>query len=114
MPYEQAEFERRLKELRYETGEPADRVAMLHATGVEMGKILGAVPGLAGAFAGDATRSRTLVHLRLTLSASELALLPFELAKVAISPTATAERWLSTPSADTVRMLRVTQIGGRV
>jgi hypothetical protein len=31
--YEQAEFSRRLKELRYESGDSEDRRAMLHATG---------------------------------------------------------------------------------
>ena len=49
VPYEHAEFERRLRELRYETGDPNDRRAMLHKTGDEMGKILGSVPGLPGA-----------------------------------------------------------------
>ena len=40
-----------------------------------------------------------LVHLRLTLSASELALLPFEIAKVPVGPTATAESgWRSRPA----------------
>src|SRR5215210_5290064 len=53
LPYEQAEFARRLKQLRYESGETEDRLAMLHSTGVEMGKILGSVPGLPGALATD-------------------------------------------------------------
>ena len=70
VPYEQAAFERRLKELRYETGDPADRLAMLHDMGVDMGKILGAVPGLPGALVVDAGKRATLIHLRLTLSAS--------------------------------------------
>lgn len=95
LPYEHAEFERRLKELRYETGDPSDRQDVLHTIGVEMGKILGAVPGVAGALMTDAHQLGTLIHLRLTLSASELALLPFEVAKVPVSSTATAENWLS-------------------
>src|SRR5262249_14510173 len=95
VPYEHAEFERRLKELRYETGDAADRQAMLHATGVEMGKILGSVPGLPGALAIDPNQPGTLIQLRITLSASELALLPFELAKAPVSATSTAENWLS-------------------
>ena len=95
LPYEHAEFERRLKELRYETGDPADRQEMLHTTGVDMGKILGSVPGVAGALMVDPHKLGMLVHLRLTLSASELALLPFELAKMPVSPTATTESWLS-------------------
>jgi len=117
VPYEHAEFERRLRELRYETGDTGDRQAMLHATGVEMGKILGSVPGLPGALTTDPRRTGTLVHLRLTLSASELALLPFELAKVPISPTVTAESWLSVqtrPPACVTRNIRTVSPEGVV
>src|SRR5262245_18185306 len=78
VPYEQGAFERRLKELRYETGDPGDRQAMLHEIVVEMSKILGAVPGLPGALISDPNQPATLIHLRLIHSASELALLPFE------------------------------------
>ncbi|MBW0000901.1 MAG: CHAT domain-containing protein [Verrucomicrobia bacterium] len=95
VPYEHAAFERRLRELRYETGAPADRQAMLHTTGVEMGRILGSVPGLPGALASDPNHTSTLVHLRITLSPSELALLPFEIAKVPVSPAVTGESCLS-------------------
>jgi hypothetical protein len=95
VPYEQAEFVRRLKQLRYESGDTEDRQAMLHATGVEMGKILGAVPGLPGALAPNPNEQGTLIQLRITLSASELAMLPFELAKAPVSPSTTAENWLS-------------------
>jgi beta-lactamase superfamily II metal-dependent hydrolase len=95
VPYEQAEFSRRLKQLRYESGEAEDRLAMLHSTGVEMGKILGSVPGLPGALATDPNQQGTLIQLRITLSASELAMLPFELAKAPVSSTSTAENWLS-------------------
>jgi len=95
VPYEHAAFERRLKELRYETGDAGDRLAMLHEIGVDMGKVLGSVPGLPGALTGDPNKSTTIVHLRLTLSASELAHLPFELAKAPVGPGATAESWLA-------------------
>jgi len=94
IPYEHAEFERRLKELRYETGDPGDRQAMLHSMGTEMGRILGSVPGVAGALS-DPNQMGTLIHLRITLSASELALLPFEVAKVPVSATESGESWLS-------------------
>jgi len=106
VPYEHAEFERRVRELRYETGDAADRQAMLHTTGVEMGRILGSVPGLPGALATDSRQSGTIVQLRLTLSASELALLPFELAKVPVSPAVTAENWLSIQSRPPVCVTR--------
>ena len=94
VPYEHAVFERRLKELRYETGDPDDRLAMLHDVGVDMGKILGSVPGLPGSLTVDPNKLDTLIHLRLTLSASELAHLPFELAKVPVGAGTTTESWL--------------------
>ena len=84
-----------LGDLRYETGDSAQRQQMLHETGAEIGRMLGAVPGLAGALRVDPNQPGTLIHLRLTLSASELALLPFEIAKAPISPTVTADSWLS-------------------
>ena len=84
-----------MKDLRYETGDSGDRQAVLHSSGSEMGKILGAVPGVPGAL--DSTRGETLVHLRITLSASELALLPFEVAKAPVSDVATSDSWLSPP-----------------
>jgi hypothetical protein len=106
VPYEHATFERKLKELRYETGDPADRLAMLHDMGVDMGRILGAVPGLPGSLAVDADREDVLVHLRLTVSASELALLPFEFAKVPVGPNVTAEGWLALQTRPPVALTR--------
>ncbi|MEO8751895.1 MAG: CHAT domain-containing protein [Casimicrobiaceae bacterium] len=106
VPYEHAAFERRLKELRYETGDAGDRLAMLHDVGVEMGKILGSVPGLPGALTADPSKSATLIHVRLTLSASELALLPFELAKAPVGPEATAESWLAVQTRPPVCVTR--------
>jgi beta-lactamase superfamily II metal-dependent hydrolase len=95
VPYEQGQFWRHLKQLRYETGDAEDRLAMLHGLGVEMGKILGAVPGLPGALTMGRNQQGTLIQLRITLSASELSMLPFELAKAPVSATTTAENWLS-------------------
>jgi beta-lactamase superfamily II metal-dependent hydrolase len=106
VPYEHAAFERKLKELRYETGNSHDRLAMLHDVGTEVGRILGAVPGLPGALSTEAGRRGTLVHLRLTMSASELAHLPFELAKVPIGPTTTAETWLAIQTCPPVCLTR--------
>ena len=78
-------FERRLKELRYETGDQSDRLDMLHEIGARHGPHpRGACPGFTGALDDDPAPPATLVHLRLTLSAAELALLPFELAEVPV------------------------------
>jgi hypothetical protein len=48
VPYEQRVFVRRLKELRYETGDQSDRLDMLHEIGTDIGRILESVPGFAG------------------------------------------------------------------
>ena len=106
VPYEHATFERKLKELRYETGDPGDRLAMLHDIGVDMGRILGSVPGLPGSLTIDPGQAGLLVHLRLTLSATELALLPFEIAKGPIGPNATAESWLAIQTRPPVCLTR--------
>ncbi|MFL6200549.1 MAG: CHAT domain-containing protein [Thermoanaerobaculia bacterium] len=95
VPYEHGRFERLLKELRYETGDPEDRLAMLHDLGMEIGRFLGGVPGLPGALTIDLNHPGTLIHLRLTLSASELALLPFELAKAPVTASVSGESWLA-------------------
>lgn len=95
VPYEHGRFERVLKQLRYETGDPEDRLAMLHDLGAEMGKLLGGVPGLPGSLSAGMNQPGALIHLRLTLSASELALLPFELAKTPVTDNMTGESWLS-------------------
>ncbi len=95
VPYEHGRFDRLLKQLRYETGDPEDRLAMLHDLGTEMGKLLGGVPGLPGALTFGSSQTGALIHLRLTLSASELALLPFELAKTPVTDSVTGENWLS-------------------
>jgi hypothetical protein len=101
VPYEQREFERRLKELRYETGDLTDRLQMLHEIGRDLGRILEAVPGFTGAVMNKAGWNG-LVHIRLTLSAAELALLPFELAVVPVGSVSKSSAFTSTaaPSRD--------------
>src|SRR5262245_26600709 len=53
VPYEHHRFERRLKDLRYETGNPEDRPGLLHEIGAEIGRFLGSVPGLPRALTID-------------------------------------------------------------
>ena len=106
VPYEHGKFERLLKDLRYETGDAEDRIGMLHELGVDMGKFLGGVPGLSGALSIDQNQPGTLVHLRLTISASELASLPFELAKTPVTTSATGESWLSIQTRPPVCLTR--------
>ena len=98
VPYEQYKFDRRLRELRYEVEGGSEeellrRLELLRETGTEMASVLGGVPGLAAALKrqeGDGP----LLHLRLVISASELALLPWELARVPQGAGIPAESWL--------------------
>ena len=94
--YEQANFERKLSELRYEVvSDDVDRLhSVLQETGTEIGTILGSIPGLAGTVSAQGDASDTLVHLQLVLSASELARLPFELSKVPAGGGASPDEWL--------------------
>jgi beta-lactamase superfamily II metal-dependent hydrolase len=97
VPYEQARFERKLSDLRYGGSGGDDLRTVLHEVGEEVAKVLGAVPGLPGALTSDTGQpgSGSMIHLRLKLSASELAMLPFELAKVPISATQSSEAFLA-------------------
>ena len=81
LPYEHAEFERRLDELRYSvrSGDTKQRRAgVLNQTGYELAKILGAVPALTGELTSRNKEREPVTHLRMVFSATELALLPFE------------------------------------
>ena len=89
MPLEHNQLLHRLGALSYQLGE-ASRGFQLHDTARLLAELLGRIPGLPAAMGrsadsdndnghgGDAAQEIT--HLRLVLSASELALLPFELA----------------------------------
>ncbi|MFZ4700633.1 MAG: CHAT domain-containing protein, partial [Candidatus Methylumidiphilus sp.] len=109
-PYEHATFLRSFRMLRYEgdgDGVKRDRLGQMRDTGVDMAKILGAVPGLPGALnAHSAGGAETLVHLRMMLTASELALLPFELSKTPIGPNSSDDSWLTLQTRVPVCMTR--------
>jgi hypothetical protein len=108
-PYEHATFLRRIRAMRYE-GEGEDnkeRLGVLRDIGVDMAKILGAVPGLPGALnAHSGGGVETLVHLRMMLTASELAQLPFELSKMPIGPNSSDDSWLALQTRMPVCMTR--------
>jgi hypothetical protein len=109
VPFEQAEFERQRDDLRYgvasEKGTTERRQGVLEHTGRQIAQMLAAVPGLPGAFNSQA-KSSEILHLRIVISASELASLPFELAKLPVSGgTATAE-WLQIRSSQPVCLTR--------
>ena len=85
LPYEHGDLELRLQELRYRVANQDDRARrskLLDRTGREVAQILSAIPGVSGLLNPEDEQPRTLTHLRIVLSASELAMLPFEASKV--------------------------------
>ena len=84
MPLEHNQLLHRLGALSYQLGD-ASRSFQLHDTARLMADLLGRIPGLGADMARpdsglSADPTQAITHLRLVLSASELALLPFELA----------------------------------
>ena len=83
-PFEQRQLLTRLERLRYISPSgviPAQqREAEVQEMGEIIGEVLGKVPALATQISKVRTESEGLVHLRLSLSAYELALVPFEFA----------------------------------
>ena len=79
VPFEHNQLLHRLDALNYR-GNDTVRVFQLKDTATELGKILGLVPGLTAEANKQDHVGEPLTHLRLIISASELALLPFELA----------------------------------
>ena len=94
VPFEHEAFLRRLRGMSVHE-EAKDRSPALRDMGVEIARMLGTIPRLPGSLSADTSGPDTLVHLRLVLSASELALLPFELSKIPVGPATFAEGWLS-------------------
>ncbi len=72
-----------------------DRNPVMRDLNIEFARMLGSIPRLPGSLSTDASGPDTLIRLRLVLSKSELALLPFELTKIPIGPATWAEGGLS-------------------
>lgn len=79
VPFEHNQFLHRLSALGYKLGDES-RIFQLQDTAQVLGKMLGEIPGLTAESNKVASSENQLTHLRLIISASELALLPFELA----------------------------------
>ncbi|WP_162054683.1 CHAT domain-containing protein [Pontibacter pamirensis] len=82
VPFEHNQFLFRLNALDYKHNEEA-RTFQLKDTARVLGEFLAQIPGLTAESSKEEATKEQLTHLRLILSASELALLPFEMA---ISP----------------------------
>jgi len=88
VPFMHNQFLHRLRALGYHLGDEA-RAFQLQDTASELGEVIAQVPGLVAELSGTpsadaapdgACLTAPLTHLRLVVSAAELALLPFELA----------------------------------
>jgi hypothetical protein len=79
VPFEHNQFLHRLDALEYRQKDDA-RLFQLKDTAATIGELLGLVPGLTAEANKQDARAEPFTHLRLIISASELALLPFELA----------------------------------
>ncbi|MBF0623907.1 MAG: CHAT domain-containing protein [Magnetococcales bacterium] len=88
VPYEHAEFMGRIRELQYpdvaasNTAAEQRRIEEIGRFADQITAFLGGVPGLIAALAHCPADQGSLTHLRLVVSHDELALLPFELARV--------------------------------
>lgn len=82
VPFEHNQFLYRHRSLSYAMGEEP-RVFQVRDTAQVLGELLAKIPGLTAAINGQAAGygRDPITHLRLVLSAAELALLPFELAQ---------------------------------
>ena len=108
IPYEQAAYNAVLDELRYvdfDEQDQAPRQRALRTLGRDIGEILGAVPGFSGLLSENGY-CEPLLNLRIVASASELARLPFELAKMPSGSGRSTNDWLALQSAIPVCITR--------
>ena len=109
VPFEQAVFERQREDLRYgvtsEQNTSERRLGVLDQTGIQMAQMLAAVPGFPGALNSQAYSSEIL-HLRIVMSASELASLPFELSKLPVASGSATAEWLQIRASQPVCITR--------
>lgn len=84
IPFEHGQLLTRLERLRYEIEgrevAPSQREAEAREIGEVLGRVLSQVPGLLSELSSARSEQSELVHLRLSVGANELALVPFEFA----------------------------------
>jgi hypothetical protein len=79
VPFEHNQFLHRLGALAYKRGQDS-RGFYIRDTAQLLAELLGSIPGLTAELSRNSDEPKRLTHLRLIISSSELALLPFELA----------------------------------
>jgi beta-lactamase superfamily II metal-dependent hydrolase len=107
LPFEHHEFEQRMAELSYEvaSSDHEHLFETLNRTGREMARLLAQIEGLPRALNPEAERSDTLIQLRIVFSASELAMLPFELSK-SLTDDGSSTVWLALQARNPVSITR--------
>lgn len=115
VPWEHEQFISKVRELYYPSNGSADvdheqmqrRQDAINGVAREMAALLGSVPGLAHGINGSPkSGAPTLTHLRLVISAAELAMLPFELSKNIAGVPGGQENWLSLHTSSPVCITR--------
>lgn len=109
VPYEHADIQNLLEDLRYDvaSANTASRTATVRdRTGTDLALMLGSIPGLPGALSGDRANTDVVTHLRIVMSAAELALLPFEMSKLPVNSTSAGDRWLALQADNPVCITR--------
>src|SRR5688572_32888510 len=91
LPFEHHDFVLQMQALRYQQGPELNWRARFAQVARDMAEVLRQIPGLATTLGRGRTDGGELVHVEAVLSASELALLPFEAAD---SPTTFASAGL--------------------
>ena len=110
IPYEHQVLLDRLDRLRHHPGrDPASSHAILARTGAEVTAILEANPGLVPQLHDGANHDQALMELQIVLSATELSLIPFEIAKVPEGCIGSPASWLATQNKAPVCITRGTR-----
>lgn len=93
--WEHRDFLRKLAPLRYKPGLESLRIDEVHSLGRDMGKMLGRIDGLKKRLVeAHANDDEALTQLEVVLSASELAMLPFELTRSFAGAPGSEEQFL--------------------
>ncbi len=116
LPFEHNQFLHRLRALGYKLEEES-RLFQLQDTARTLGNILGSIPGLTAesnkSDSGSSEQAQ-LTHLRLIISASELALLPFELAVTPAGMPGAGQSLLLQPQTPICLTREVRRVPGEV
>ncbi|MFV8750522.1 CHAT domain-containing protein [Nannocystaceae bacterium ST9] len=105
--WEHRDFLSKLAALRYDPHYDKLRLETVHQLGRDMGKIVGRIDGLKKRLAeAHATDIAGLTHLEIVLSASELALLPFELTRTFPGAPGSDEQFLLVQAAVQIEITR--------